>query len=855
MMSFKSIGAGEGGGAADYFEGEAAASRDDYYAAEGDQGRWLGGGAQALGLAGNLQPGQLKAMLEGFDLATGEPLASNAGSDHKCGYDIVFSAPKSVSLAWALSDEQTRAAIAAAQSSAAEKAFEYLQKNAFTTRDRSGPEPVTSLLAAAYQHGASRDGDPQLHTHVPTANLAPDGRAIDFDSRHKMAAGAIYRSELAAEMQKMGFQIERDKSSFRLAGVDPKAEQHFSRRRQQILVELQKSGFTSAKAAGVAALLTRERKETIEKDQQLEAWRRAAAEIGLDAQALDALRNQPAVEIEPMPTHDEILAELTQQASTFTPHQLNTAVATAAQGKLDAAGIDAYIKNLQADKNLVYLQSDSPSHRSREGAETRFTSREMLEIERGIVTKAQARTGETAHVTDPSRAIEQAQADALARGRDNGQGGFGATAEQKKMLAHICHDAAGVAIVQGMAGTGKSYTLGIARQAWESQGHRVIGAALAGKAADGLKSGAGIESSTIHSLLLRLENGKEKLTKNDIIVIDEAGMVGSRLLSRILTKAHAAGAKVVLVGDSKQLQPIDAGGAFRALSEKIGAAKLTDITRQNSEIDRQVVRDFASGNAAAAIKSMDDRGLIKTNADRAAVIEHLVADWAQHRDPSKPGESLMLAGTRADVRELNNLARERMKSQHRLCNEHTIQTTGGDLKLAEGDRIIFKKNDKKLCVKNGQLASVERIDFDKKGELVVIAKLDGGQRVTVRPGTDADRGQYADLRHGYAVSVHAAQGVTVDKASVLVHDRMSDREWSYVAASRARESTKIFCTTEQKSELKMQMSSSHQADFSADYKEIEVPEVEAPEAPKAAEIEAPEDEAQESRQQEDEYEM
>lgn len=819
MLSIGVISAGSASAFSEYHESEAAAARDDYYSNEGDRGSWYGGGAAALGFAGELERGQLKNILEGYNPQTGRPLARNAGPEHKCGWDLAFSAPKSVSLVWALGGEDNRLAIEQAQARSARVALDYLEKHAITTRSRAGDLFAGGIVAALYQHGTSREGDPQLHTHAVVANTDAAGLAIDIDTRQKMAAGAIYRAQLASELQKIGYKIESDKSSFCIAGIDPATERHFSQRRQQIEAEMLAAGYKSARAASIAALSTRQAKQIQDREQQIEAWRQAAKEQGISAQTVNGLRTHVLAR-EAMPAAGELLQQITAQASTVTDAQLVTAVAQTAQGRLDAAGIESYLSDLKKSGELVRLVADCPAHRARYGPDTRWTSREMLEIESGIVNKSLARSAETSHVVDASKAITAAAQKAEAAGRQNSECNYGASTEQIKMIEHICVSAGAVKCVQGLAGTGKSYALGIAREAWEKNGNRVIGCALAGKAADSLKNGAGIESITIHSLLLKLENSKEKLTKNDVIVIDEAGMVGSRLLAKMLDAAHSAGAKVVLVGDSKQLQPIDAGGAFRALTEKLGAAELRDITRQNKEIDRQVVRDFAAGDAAKAIRSLDERGLIKTNADKQALKEHLVADFMQHRDPNKPGESLMLAATRADVRALNELAREHMKNQNRICNEHQIETTEGKLVIAEGDRILFKKNDKSLNVKNGQLASVERIYFNKKGELVVTAKIDDGQRVQFSPGHDAARGEYADIRHGYAVSVHAAQGVTVDRTNVLIHDSMSDREWSYVAASRARIETRLFCTHNQKSELTQTMNQSHQKSTSLDYKEF-----------------------------------
>lgn len=741
MMSVAPIGAGaEARGYADYQENEAAAAKqkhEDYYAAEGDTGRWIGRAAKEMGLAGDLKPGQLLAGLQGFHPETGERLAKNAGEEHKGGWDGTFSAPKSVSCAWAVADPELRAAIEAAQQAAAERALSFLEDaGAFSSRSRTDPGPVSGVAAATYLHGTSREADPQLHNHCAILNLQPDGSAMELDTRWKKPAGAVYRAELAAGMQKLGFQVERDNWSFRLAGVPESVEKEFSRRRAQIEERLSETGHSSAKAAAVAAAQTRKGKELTTRDELFADWETRAAAHGFTRESVQAMRNEASRDHElqhtPSPkngldfidqkkeqAHEQpdrdatdpdrsraqlhgglrqsnaakigidtgalrwaaflvgiappprarnhlrglselgmvrisdgsavllprdvpdhvvqqtaeradplrrgsdgeldyaaILSEITQQASTVTPMQLTNAVAVAMQGRGDADAIDKALHDLKKHPDLIRLDADKP-HKLRRGDETeiRYTTREMLEIEQGILDKSQARQTDETHRVDTSAAIAARPT---------------ITAEQKAALKHVCEAPGAVKIVEGMAGTGKSYMLGAAREAWEASGFEVIGTALAGKAAAGLQEGAGITSQTGHSLLFQLDNGDRELSSKSILVIDEAGMMGSRQLARLLDYAHQAGAKVVLVGDSQQLQPIDAGGAFRVLSERLGAVRMENIVRQkNADTvieDRQVVKQFATGQAAAALQSLRERGLLKITETRAQAMQEMVRD-------------------------------------------------------------------------------------------------------------------------------------------------------------------------------------------------------------------------------------
>ncbi|MGB9129748.1 MAG: AAA family ATPase, partial [Thiobacillus sp.] len=474
----------------------------------------------------------------------------------------------------------------------------------------------------------------------------------------------------------------------------------------------------------------------------------------------------------------------------------------------DADAIQKALRDLKKHPDLIRLESEKPYHLRRgDPTEIRYTTREMLGIEQGLLDKSQARQSDISHHADTSAAIAARPT---------------MTDEQKAALKHVCEDAGAVKIVEGMAGTGKSYLMAAARESWEAAGFEVEGAALAGKAASGLESGADINSKTIHSLLFELDSGKRQLHSKSILVIDEGGMVGSRQLARVLDHVHKAGAKAVIVGDSWQLQAIDAGGAFRLLSERLGAARLENIIRQKHEVDRQVVRLFANGKAAEALESMRERGRLKTMETRSEAMQEMVRDWARGRDPHKPGEALMLAATRAEVAQINAMARQMLKSEGRLAGGLQVPTAAGMKEFAIGDRIIFGKNNSVFGVKNGELGTVESIRFDKAGQVEITARHDNGKAVKFTVGEK--KGQFEVFDYGYGMSVHKAQGVTVDKAFVLPSDTMSGREWTYVAASRARHETHMYITRDSVEALTKTMSRAQGKETSLDFKPAATPE-------------------------------
>lgn len=499
------------------------------------------------------------------------------------------------------------------------------------------------------------------------------------------------------------------------------------------------------------------------------------------------------------------LGTLTQRASTFTEKDLARIVLKQAGDEhLGPDELRATVNHVWGRQDVVLLGEDSKG-------ELRLTTTEMLALEKRMAESAKERQG-----TWSNRGVSVLD-------------GSGLNAEQRKALAWATGKD-GVAVIEGLAGTGKTSLLAAARRSWERTGVAVRGAALAGKAAQGLQEGAGIRSQTLHSLLDELRSGKTTLGGRDVVVVDEAGMIGSRQMAELLERAAEAQAKVVLVGDSRQLQPIDAGGAFRTLSNELGAARLTGIQRQKEEWARENVLSFAMGRSAVALKSFTERGLVTWSSDRQASAERLVKDWARGSSVEPQASQLMLAGTRAEVAQLNELARQSRLSTGELDKGVAVATSQGGREFSVGDRLLFLRNDKALGVKNGTLGTVESIRA--RGEFSELrVRTDQGQRVTVTTE------QYNYIDHGYATTVHKAQGQTVDRAYVLL-GRMHDRELSYVSASRARGETRLYADAERfpnQARLAQQMGVSHQKDTSRDYAAKPTPAPEAV-APKTAAV-------------------
>jgi len=354
--------------------------------------------------------------------------------------------------------------------------------------------------------------------------------------------------------------------------------------------------------------------------------------------------------------------------------------------------------------------------------------------------------------------------------------------EQKDAIGHVTGSQR-LAVVIGFAGTGKSTMLKAAADCWETKGHRVIGAALSGIAAQGLEDGAGIKSGTIHSLLTKLEKGIERLRGSDVVVIDEAGMLNTDLMHNLMKQVSKSGAKIVLVGDAEQLQPIQAGGPLRSISQQAGYCEISTIRRQNSEVDRQATSDLANGRASTALASYAERGKVKASETQMDAIDALVKDTVADIEAGK--SMAVLAHANKSVDAINSSVRRALIDKGKLVNKATFSSIDKDglkfdLDIGIGDRVLFRKNDTALGVKNGSLGTVS---VAVNGGLKVI--LDSGKEVAV------DSNTYKEISHGYAMTIHKSQGVTVDQSRVLLSAGW-DRHLAYVAMSRHKEDLTVY---------------------------------------------------------------
>ena len=454
------------------------------------------------------------------------------------------------------------------------------------------------------------------------------------------------------------------------------------------------------------------------------------------------------------------LAALTRQQATFTHRDLGKFAHRHSDGQEQ---FERVVSAMRHHGSVVALGCDGRG-------DERFTTRAMLSSEQRLVRNAAQLAASSAHRVSRGDMVTALAVEAAP--------GVRLSAEQRGAFDHVLRPT-GLALVTGYAGTGKSTMLGAAREAWELGGSRVLGAAVSGIAAENLQGGSGIASRTLASFEHSWARGADTLTARDILVVDEAGMIGTRQMERLSAEVLRAGAKLVLVGDVQQLQAIEAGAAFRLLAERHGAAEIGEVRRQQQTWMRDATRAMATGDMAAALKSYSDAGAVHAAETRDAARAALIDRWDAERRADPAASRIILTHMKTEVKMLNDSARERLATQGALGHSITVQTERGPREFAAEDRILFLCNEKSMGVKNGTLGTVERTSAER-----LAVRLDNGERV------DVDLKLYAHVDHGYAATIHKSQGMTVDHSHVLATPGL-DAHGAYVALSRHRDGTAV----------------------------------------------------------------
>jgi conjugative relaxase-like TrwC/TraI family protein len=791
-----------------YYERSVAAGLDDYYAGRGESpGVWTGRGAQELELEGLVHDGELGRLIRGIHPRTGDelrrhpkarritveridPLTDDRRLETRklapvAGFDLVFSPPKSVSLLHALGDEDTRRAVNEAHLSAWQAALRYLEDEACVTRrGRNGVfrEHAGGFVAAAYQHRTSRAQDPHLHTHVIVANMAKspsDGnwRALDGEpilKSYRLAAGYLYQAHVRAELTRtLGVEWEQpQKGLAELRHVPRAVIREFSTRRAQVVQQVERDGGGGYYAAQVAAHKTRERKEHVDLGELREDWRARAAEHGLGNRELQALLGRAHYEELSRSTLLTIAKRmlgpngLTEKRTAFSDPEAVMAWAEAhAAGASSERVLRLAARLTQTDG--VERVGDAPSP----GRPARYSTTELVAVERAALAIVErGRDAEAPSITE-QRLDEIERADRITL-----------SAEQEAMVREVATSSSRVICVVGLAGAGKTTATHAVAQVFTEAGIEVFGAAPSGVAAEKLQDETRIPATTLHRLLDKARTGGG-LPSGCVLVVDETGMAETRILAPVLELVEDANAKAILIGDPHQLPAVGAGGLFAGIVERQGAVVLTENRRQRDELERDALARVRAGVGRDYLAYAEKRERLVVSESPVTTRARLLADWWDHARDDLPG-NVMLALRRRDVADLNQFARALMDADGRLGKP---RLTISEREFAAGDRIVCLRNSDRLGVKNGTCGTVEQIDRDKR---TLTISTDRGPTVELsRPYLAAD-----NVRHAYAITGHAAQGLTVERAFVLGAGEARLQEWGYVALSRARAETRLYVT-------------------------------------------------------------
>ncbi|MEW6581193.1 MAG: MobF family relaxase [Actinomycetota bacterium] len=793
-----------------YYEDSVARAREDYYAGRGEaRGRWVGSGAERLGLSGEVADGALSAVLRmkhpatgeelrrppkerttrvmRIDPATGESVEVEVTLKPVAGFDLTFSVPKSLSVLEAVADPDSRGgrhirhSVRAAHEEGMRAALSHLEREACLVRRGRGGlarEAGSGFVAAAFDHRASRARDPHRHTHVIVANVTegPDGKLSALDGRallseHRLAAGYVYEAAVRRRMAEAGFRFGPvEKGMAELTCVPEAVTEEFSTRRREVQADMAAHGARGFYAAGAAARATRAPKPYGEVDLpwEREGWRARAAEHGLTRRAVerigrDAYRRRGGHVTGPDAAGllDELGGPqgLTELQTTFTRADVLRAVASAHTQGISLGALDTQVEALLQRDHIL------------EVAHGRFTTTELLACEREIIDEVDARRGAQVGVL-ASGVVDRA----LARNRDRGTP---LTDEQAELLRAITTSGNGCDLVQAHAGSGKTHALGALAECYRRAGHAVIGFAPTGRAARELRQ-AGVQAQTLDALVLALDRRGGPAPGRPVVLIgDEAGMMGTRGLAALVRHASTANAKVVLCGDTAQLPSVPAGGAFAALVERHGALTLTRVLRQRDPEHRRALAALREGDSEAYVRWQLQKGLLQLGG-REDVIPRAVADWACAQAEAPPGEVILVCRDNALREELNGAARAEA-SRRGWLRGPGLEVAGREFRV--GDRVIARRNDRLLDTDNGDRGTVVAID---SGSGTLRVATDDGRSVAYPAGYVA-RGL---LEHAYAVTGHGAQGATVERAIVVARPTDHSAEWSYTAASRGRRASR-----------------------------------------------------------------
>ena len=767
MISMNNVGSA--GQALHYF------SADNYYTQdEGlEHSEWFGKGAEHLGLSGKIDRQAffevLNGKVEGQELGkwvkneeTGEK-----EREHRPGTDMTFSAPKSVSL---MAEVYGKREVREAHEAAVKKALSHIETELARTRQtvdgKTEAVQTGNVTVAMFRHNTSRDLDPQTHTHavIMNATKREDGQWRSLTNEEiynaQRVIGAIYTSELADRLQALGYDIRRtdEKGNFEIAGITREQIEHFSRRRAEIEAALKAKGVdiddASAQQKEDATLKTRARKVDVDHEALIGSWKERAKEIGIDFDAIqaraDAQRAQGGVIRADKLTGREAMsfaaAHLIEREAVVSKNDLMAAAIEHGAGRVSASEVKRAFDKLEKDGDLVALPDGN------------YTTKKMLGSEMWALDQVRAQKGQTPKMMEPEAvAARIAQAE--------GRQGFKYSEGQKEAISKVLTTEDRYVAVQGLAGTGKTTMLKGVREMAQEQGYTVRGMAPTGAASKVLARETGIATDTVSMFQIKerqlqkdIEFAKQYAPdfqrKAEVWIVDESSFLSQRQKAQLDHMAEKAGAKVVYLGDTLQLQGVEAGKPFElAQRDGMETAYMTEINRQKTADLKQAV-DIITGrdnlgegqrltqvelaNNARAFEYMDKAGMIreipeKSEDDKGRLVAAVVQDILK-LDKAERERTIVITAYNEDRRAINAGVREGLKEQGELSrSEDTreIYTSKGWTRAMQkeaqyykaGDVVRFGRDYQQIDAKKGEYMRVSAVDAPNG--TVVLQKEDG----------------------------------------------------------------------------------------------------------------------------------
>jgi len=802
-MSASSIGAGRGGGYARYLEGKTIApEQGDYYLTPDGElteapGHWLSD-PETLARLGidpdaPVDGAQFISLMEGRDPGSGAWLRP-AGSDGSRGggIDVTFSAPKSVSVVWALGDPWQREQIEAAHAKAVERSMSYLKERVPVVRRRYDgqvvEEQAKDVIATAYRHTTARGvsgaeaPDPQLHTHVVISGaVREDDRIVAVASRPVFRGlrevGAFYRSALAQELGAEGYAIDqgtgRDGKYFEIAGVPAGLRDAFSNRHREIAQAAERFRAKHGRAPERGeirdiALENRRAKTLATRGDLQRAWQDIGERHGFGADEAVHLVGAPQPASPELAMEDRIEAKLTEREAVFEAGLLRAVSLEQSAGELGPDEAIAVTRQMLAERRILTLEGGRMTTLAIRARE------EAIERRAGVLAEPAGRdVGDTARA-HASREVAERIAAPL-------------SPEQQQALRAVTGPER-LAVLVGPAGTGKGVVIDAAARAERAVGSEVIGIAVSGSTAERL----GADSPALHghtltldALTARADTGRLQIGAETTVILDEAGMVDHKRMDALTGLIERSGAKLIAVGDGKQLPSIGPGGMFDRLSLHAPTAELGEVRRTSDPEERKAWAALRAGEPERAMAHYQARGRLFFTDTRDQAGEAAVKRWAKLTETRGIRDVALIAdSSNVEIDRLNARA-QHMRAERGELGQSELQLPHQHYGLREGDLIAFAAQHRtpgEARVENGARGEVARIH-----EHGLTVTLDGSERQVNLAGEDLE-----SLRLGYAQHVYRQQGATVERSVVVTGGWQTSKESAYVQASRAREGTEWF---------------------------------------------------------------